>query len=91
MLLNSMRGKKLFSPGSESVTKIGGGFGYVEEVPASFKRMTVNLNGFSLHGGTVVKARSRDKLFKLIEYQARPPISDSRLRIRPKQARVHKG
>lgn len=43
--------------------------------------MTVTLNGFSLHAGTVVNANSRDKLFKLLEYQCRPPISDSRLEV----------
>jgi hypothetical protein len=63
------------------LTKIGKGFGYSEELPERQKRMTVTLNGFSLHGGSVVNAKSRDQLFKLLEYQCRPPISDSRLEV----------
>jgi transposase-like protein len=81
VLTKSLYGKKLFSDGIQSLTKIGKGFGYSEELPERQKRMTVTLNGFSLHGGTVVNANSRDKLFKLLEYQCRPPISDSRLEV----------
>ena len=81
VLAKSMSAKKLFSEGLESLTKIGKGFGFAEEKPLSLKKMTVTKNGFSLHAGTVVNANSRDKLFKLLEYQCRPPISDSRLEV----------
>jgi hypothetical protein len=81
VLTKSLYGKKLFSDGIQSLTKIGKGFGYSEELPERQKRMTVTLNGFSLHAGTVVNANSRDKLFKLLEYQCRPHIIDSRLEV----------
>ncbi len=81
VLTKSMQGKKLFSASVQSLTKIGRGFGYIEERPQPQKRMTVTLNGFSLHAGTVVNSNSREELFKLLEYQCRPPISDSRLEV----------
>ena len=43
--------------------------------------MTVTKNGFSLHAGRVVKANFRDQLIKLLEYQCRPPVCDSRLEV----------
>lgn len=81
VLIKSMLGKKVFSSNLESLTKIGKGFGYQEEKPLITKKMTVTLNGFSLHAGTEVGANSRDRLYNLLEYQLRPPISDSRLEV----------
>lgn len=40
--------------------------------------MTVTQNGFSLYAWRVVNAKSRDQLFKLLENQCCPPVSDSR-------------
>ena len=77
----SKGGRRKFADGVGSLTRIGRGFGFNEEVAVSSKKMTVTLNGFSLHAGTVVNSGSRERLYELIEYQCRPPVSDARLRV----------
>ncbi|MCX6117954.1 MAG: transposase [Proteobacteria bacterium] len=63
------------------MTKIGSGFGYGEETPLVKGTRCCSLNGFSLHANTAIKTLARDKLYRLIEYIARGPISNKRLDI----------
>jgi hypothetical protein len=79
---NSIFSKIAFGPNAgKKVTKIGAGFGFEEEIPMAKGRLCYNVNNFSLHANTAIKTRQRDRLFKLIEYIARGPISDDRLEI----------
>ena len=63
------------------VTKVGSGFGYLEEIPLAKGKRCYSVNGFSLHCNTAVNTQSRDRLEKLIEYIARGPLSNERLEI----------
>jgi hypothetical protein len=79
---SSIAGKIAFGPNAgRYVTKIGSGFGYEEETPLVKGSRCCSLNGFSLHANTSTKSMQRDKLYKLIEYIARGPISNKRLEI----------
>ena len=63
------------------VRRIGGGFGYEEEVPLAKGRLCFAVNGFSLHATTAINTHARDRLAQLVEYLARGPISNERLEI----------
>ena len=63
------------------VTKIGSGFGYLEEIPLAKGKRCYSVNGFSLHCNTSINTHARDRLEKLIEYIARGPLSNERLEI----------
>lgn len=63
------------------VTKIGSGFGYLEEIPLAKGKLCYSVNGFSLHCNTKTNTHARDRLQKLIEYIARGPLSNERLEI----------
>ncbi len=63
------------------VRKIGNGFGYEGEIPLAKGKRCYSVNGFSLHANTAINTHARDKLYKLIEYMARGPISNERLEI----------
>jgi len=79
---SSIRGKIAFGPNAgRYVTKIGSGFGYGEETPLIKGSRCCSLNGFSLHANTSINSLQRDRLYKLIEYIARGPVSNKRLEI----------
>ncbi|MBM4254192.1 MAG: transposase [Deltaproteobacteria bacterium] len=81
-LAASISGKIAFGPNAGSyVRKIGGGFGYEGEVPLAKGKRCYSVNGFSLHTNTAVNTHARDRLYKLIEYIARGPLSNDRLEI----------
>lgn len=78
----SIRGRIAFGPNaSKGITKIGSGFGYLEEIPLAKGGRCFSVNGFSLHANTAIKAQDREGLRKLIEYIARGPLSNERLEI----------
>ena len=76
----SAQGKILFGKDAgKFVKKIGRGLGFEEELPLTTGEMLATQNGFNIHARTHVNALSRDRLYKLVEYISRPPISDKRL------------
>lgn len=78
----SIAGKIAFGPNAgKYVTKIGSGFGYMEEIPLAKGKRCYSVNGFSLHCNTSTNTHARDRLEKLIEYIARGPLSNERLEI----------
>ena len=78
----SISGRIAFGPNAgKMVTRIGSGFGYLEEIPLAKGHRCYSIHGFSLHCNTSVNALRRDKLHKLIEYMARGPLSNERLEI----------
>jgi hypothetical protein len=81
-LAASIGGKIAFGPNAGNyVRKIGGGFGYEGEVPLAKGKLCFSVNGFSLHANTAINTHARDRLYKLIEYIARGPLSNERLEI----------
>ena len=81
---NSIAGKIAFGPNAgNSVTKIGSGFGYMEEIPFAKGDRCYSVNGFTLHAKTAVNSQSRDKLEKLISYISRGPIATERVTLTP--------
>jgi len=79
---SSIRGRIAFGPNAGcTVRRIGGGFGYAEEIPLAKGKRCYSVNGFSLHANTAVNTHARDRLYKLIEYIARGPLSNERLEI----------
>jgi len=78
----SIAGKIAFGPNAgRYVTRIGSGFGFGEETPLVKGTRCCSMNGFSLHANTSTNSLQRDRLYKLIEYIARGPISNKRLQI----------
>ena len=78
----SITGKIAFGPNAgKYVTKIGKGFGYLEETPLAKGKRCYSVNGISLHANTSVNALARDRSAELIEYIARGPLSNERLEI----------
>jgi len=78
----SISGRIAFGPSAgQYVSRIGSGFGYLEEIPLAKGRLCFSVNGFSLHCATAINTHSRDRLQKLIEYMARGPLSNERLEI----------
>ena len=63
------------------VTRIGSGFGYKEEVAVTKSKLCITQNGFSLHGGRLIKPMDRIGLEQMIGYMARPSIATKRLSI----------
>lgn len=81
---SSIMGRIAFGPGAgKQVTKIGSGFGYLEEIPLAKGKRCYSVNGFSLHANTSTNSLQRDKLKRLIEYIARGPLSNDRIEITP--------
>ena len=79
---SSIAGKIAFGPNAgKYVTKIGSGFGYGEEIPLAKGQRCFSINGFSLHANTSTNTLQRDRLYKLVEYIARGPLSNERLEI----------
>ncbi len=78
----SIAGKIAFGKNAgKYVTKVGGGFGYMEEIPLAKGKRCYSVNGFSLHCNTSTNTHARDRLERLIEYIARGPLSNERLEI----------
>jgi hypothetical protein len=79
---SSIHGRIAFGPNAGcTVRRIGGGFGYGEEIPLAKGKRCYSVNGFNLHANTAVNTHARDRLYKLIEYIARGPLSNERLEI----------
>jgi len=79
---SSIAGKIAFGPNAgKYVTRIGSGFGYLEEIPLAKGSRCYSIHGFSLHANTSVNTHQRDRLAKLIEYIARGPLSNERLEV----------
>ena len=79
---SSIAGKIAFGArAGQYVRRIGGGFGYEEEVPLAKGRLCFAVNGLSLHANTAINTHARDRLAQLVEYLARGPISNERLEI----------
>ena len=77
---HSIAGKIAFGPNAgKFVTRIGSGFGYVEEIPFIKSKLCYSINGFSLHANTSINTYSRDRLEKLVSYIARGPIAKDRV------------
>ena len=80
---SSIAGKIAFGPNAgKYVTRIGSGFGYGEEIPLIKGKRCASVNGFSLHANTAINTLQRERLSQLIEYIARGPLSNERLKIR---------
>lgn len=78
----SLKGKIAFGPNAgKFVTRIGRGFGFLEEIPLAKGKLCFSIHGFSLHAKTSVNTHRRDQLEKLVEYMARGPLSNERLEI----------
>ena len=81
---SSLQGKIAFGPNAgKYVRRIGGGFGYQDEIPLAKGHLCYAMNGFSLHARTAVNTHARERLYQLIEYMARGPLSNERLEILP--------
>lgn len=79
---NSILGRIAFGPNAGNrVTKIGSGFGYMDEIPLAKGKRCYSVNGFSLHANTSTNTLQRKKLGGLIEYMARGPLASDRLEI----------
>ncbi len=61
------------------VRRIGGSFGFEEEIPKSQSYGCVSMNGFSIHAATSIKAHERDRLEKFLRYLGRGPVSHERI------------
>lgn len=78
----SIAGKVAFGPNAgRSVTAIGKGFGYQEEIPLAKGKLCFSLNGFSMHARTKTNTLDRDGLERLMRYMARGPLGSERLEI----------
>ena len=79
---SSIQGRIAFGPNAgRTVRRIGGGCGYAGEIPLAKGKRCYSVNGFSLPANTAVNTHARDRLYKLIEYIARGPLSNERLAI----------
>lgn len=82
----SLSSRIAFGPNAgKKVTKIGGGFGYEEEIPLVKGRLCCSMNGFSMHAARAINSRNRKGLEQLISYIARGPFSNNRLELLPNQ------
>ena len=77
----SIAGKIAFGPNAgKYVTRIGKGFGYLEEIPFAKGKRCSSVNGFSSQGNTSVNALARDRS---IEYVASRPHRSSDQNLSP--------
>ena len=82
---SSISGRIAFGPNAgQYVRRIGGGFGYYEEIPLAKGHRCYSMNGFSMHANTAINTHARERLRQLIEYMARGPLSNERLEITDK-------
>jgi hypothetical protein len=80
----SLEGRIAFGPNAgKKVTKIGGGFGYYEEIPLARGKRCLSMNGFSIHANRAINTQDRTGLEQLISYISRGPLSNDRLTILP--------
>ena len=76
----SLSGRIAFGPyAGQRVRRLGGGFGYDEEIPFAKGRLCYTQNGFSIHAARSINSLDRKGLEQLITYIARGPISNDRL------------
>ena len=76
----SLLGRIAFGPNAgKKVTRLGGGFGYLEEKPLFKGKLCCTMNGFSLHAARAINTHNRKGLEQLISYIARGPFSNERL------------
>jgi len=61
------------------VRRIGGSFGYEEEIPKSQGYGCASKNGFSIHAATSIKAHERDRLEQLLRYLGRGPVAHDKI------------
>jgi hypothetical protein len=61
------------------VRRIGGSFGYEEEIPKSQGYGCASKNGFSIHEATSIKAHERDRLEQLLRYLGRGPVAHDKI------------
>ena len=76
----SLSGRIAFGPhAGQRVRRLGGGFGYYEEIPFAKGRLCYTQNGFSIHAARSINSLDRKGLEQLITYIARGPFSNDRL------------
>ncbi len=63
------------------VRRIGGSFGYEEEIPKNQGYGCASKNGFSIHAATSIKAHERDRLEQLLRYLGRGPVAHDKMRL----------
>jgi transposase len=61
------------------VRRIGGSFGYEEEIPKNQGYGCASKNGFSIHAATSIKAHERDRLEQLLRYLGRGPVAHDKM------------
>jgi hypothetical protein len=61
------------------VRRIGGSFGFEEEIPKSQGYGCASKNGFSIHAATSIKAHERDRLEQLLRYLGRGPVAHDKI------------
>ncbi|HET9239414.1 MAG TPA: transposase [Oligoflexus sp.] len=61
------------------VRRIGGSFGYEEEIPKNQGYGCASKNGFSIHAATSIKAHERDRLEQLLRYLGRGPVAHDKI------------
>ena len=61
------------------VRRIGGSFGFEEEIPKSQGYGCASKNGFSIHAATAIKAHERDRLEQLLRYLGRGPVAHDKV------------
>jgi hypothetical protein len=61
------------------VRRIGGSFGYEEEIPKSQGYGCASKNGFSIHAATSIRAHERDRLEQLLRYLGRGPVAHDKI------------
>jgi len=61
------------------VRRIGGSFGYEEEIPKSQGYGCASKNGFSIHAATAINAHERDRLEQLLRYLGRGPVAHDKV------------
>ena len=75
----SLSGRIAFDPhAGQRVRRLGGGFGYDEEVPFAKGPLSYTQNGFSIHAARSINSLDRKGLEQLITYIARGPFSNDR-------------
>ena len=61
------------------IRKIASGFGNYGDRPTKNSKLCFSMNGFSIHAGSRVNSLNRPRLYELIEYMNRGPLSNDRV------------
>ena len=78
-LVSAEPAREIGENAGKKVTKIGRGFGYLEEVVLLKGKRCASIHGFSLHANTKIKTQDKKGLEKLIRYNTRGPLANERL------------